>query len=598
MKLNFNKYLISACVLASLTSCMDDLRDINTDPDNMPSTRPEYMFTAATQNFLNSTRAHLTGLYGGAMAQMQYLTSKSGVDGNGHFVDPASIDGRSVYSPAWDDFYSRGRDLREVMNEIGRIDAAEQAQYQGLKAICQVLEVYQAWLVAETTGAMPYTEAFKGREEELLTPKYDLVQDLYKLFDENLKTSASALTNNANYVSLGTQDFFFKGDYTKWLKFTNAFRLRLAMRFQKADPAHFESVYSEVSNPELLPSSNDESCFYRHPKDFNNNIDDINQIWQSYQTTKAYVEFLKNSADPRLRLVVRGNEFRSDIDKYNQALAKYPEIAEMKWATDNYWGAPVSPKAVQDTLNWITGLEFEGCPRPGTPDQLDDITLRPTCLIQGRYFAKNGGYKEGEDNDNSAVALRKPGDEIKTKTALITYSDVCFMLAECALEKGSAAGRDANSWYQDGIRSSVDMYMAIGQETFVAAAVNNPVTSTEVETFLASPYGQLSGSNEQQKEMILSQMWVHGLTNANEMYAQWKRTGYPKFESESPYQYAAVLEDPYTVTGIKLTMPRRRNLPSSTHNAYERDLAMQKLLADPAYRTELDTKGRIWWDKE
>ena len=92
MKSNFNKYILSACLFATLTSCKDNLQDINTKPDVMPFTKPEYMFTNATHNFLNSSRAHLTGLYGGAMAQMQYLTSKSGVEGNGHFVDPASID--------------------------------------------------------------------------------------------------------------------------------------------------------------------------------------------------------------------------------------------------------------------------------------------------------------------------------------------------------------------------------------------------------------------------------------------------------------------------------------------------------------------------
>ena len=507
MKSNFNKYILSACLFATLTSCKDNLQDINTNPDVMPFTKPEYMFTNATHNFLNSSRAHLTGLYGGAMAQMQYLTSKSGVEGNGHFVDPASIDGRSVYSPAWGDYYSRGRELREIMKEIERLPEAEEATYQGLKAICQIVEVYQAWLVAESHGAMPYTEAFLGRDQNILTPKYDLLQDLYELFDDQLKEAASVLSSSNNFMTLGNQDFFFKGDYTKWMKFANAFRLRMAMRLQKADPSYFEKVLAEVGKAELLPSSNDESCYYRHPKDYNNNIDDINQIWLTYQVTESFVNFLKGSEDPRLRLVIRGNEFRADMDKYNQALSAYPEIAEMEWATDNYWGASVSPKKVLETQSWIQGYTFAGCPRPGS-DQMDDIVLRPSCLLQGRYFVKNGGYKDGEDNDNASVALRKSGDEIKMKTALITYSDVCFMLAECALAKGSVAGKDANSWYQAGVRSSIEMYQMLGEEIFVPAAVNQPVTSSEIDAFLASEFGQLSGSNEEKKEMILSQMWV------------------------------------------------------------------------------------------
>lgn len=601
MKLKFRKYIIPCFSLLLLSSCKDELQEINTSPDVMPTTKPEYMFTAATQNFLNSSRDHLIGLYGGALAQMQYLTSKSGVENNGHFVDPSDIAGRTVHSPAWGDYYNnRGRNLRETINEIERRDEAERAQYKGLKAICQILEIYQAWLVAETHGAMPYTEAFLGRDENINQPKYDYIWDLYTLFEEKLKQAVVDLSSTSGYIELGNQDFFYNGDYAKWSKFTNAFRLRIAMRMHKADPDFFETVLSEVGKAEMLPSSNEESCFYRHPKDHNNNIDDINQIWQSYQTTKAFVEFLKRSEDPRLRLMIRGNEFRTDLNKYKQVLGAYPEAAEITWAKDNYWGAPVSPKAVQDTLNWIRGIVYKNCPKLDDPTKLDDITLRPTSLIQGRYFVKNGGYKEGEDDDQTSIALRKPGDEIKMKTALITYSDVCFMLAECALTKGSVAGKTANAWYQDGIRSSIEMYQTIGAEIFVPAAVNTPITANEIDQFLASDYGKLSGSIEQQKEMILSQIWVHSLKNADEMYAQWKRTGYPKFEEDSPYQFAAILEQPYTNTGIKLTMPRRRNLPTSTQNPVERDIALQNLMkgnGGPSYGEELDSKGRIWWDR-
>lgn len=601
MIFKLKKYIIPCFSLLLLTSCMDDLQEINTDSELMPTTKPEYMFTEATKNFLNSSRDHLTGLYGGSLAQMQYLTSKSGVENNGHFLDPTEISGRSVYSPAWGDYYgNRGRNLRELIKEVARRDESEQLKYKSLVAICQILEIYQAWLALETHGAMPYHEAFLGRDENLNEPKYDYIWDLYKHFDEKLKESSATLTTATGQIVLGNQDFFFQGDYVKWAKFANAFRLRTAMRMQKADPEFFETVLAEVGNEGMLPSSNEESCFYRHPKDHNNDVNDINQVWQSYQTTKAFVEFLKRSEDPRLRLMIRGNEFRQDLNKYKQALAKYPEIANTTWATDNYWGAPVSPKAVQDTLNWIRGIVYKNCPKLDDPSKFDDITLRPSCLIQGRYFVKNGGYKDGEDDDQSSIELRKSGDAIKMKTALITYADVCFMLAECALTKGSIAGKTANNWYQDGIHSSIQMYQTLGEEIFVPAAVNSPITSEEIHQFLNSDYGKLSGSIDEQKEMILSQMWVHSLKNSDEMYAQWKRTGYPKFEEESPYKFAAILEQPYSNTGIRLVMPRRRNLPSSTLNPKERDIALRNLMKGngvPTYGEELETKGRIWWDR-
>lgn len=605
MKNIVKQSLILGLMAVSLFSCKDSLQELNTNPDVLPGTKPEYMFTSATFNIHRGTREHLVSLYNGSMAQMQYITSAGGVTENGHFVDPVSKTGREVYSPAWGDFYGCANSLREIVAEIERKTPEEQATYAGLKAMCQVIEVNEAWLCLETHGAMPYINALSGRDEGINEPDYDFIWDLYPIFEEKLKEASAALSNSGNYLALGNQDFFFRGDYTKWMKFTNALRLRIAMKLKKADTAFFEKVYGEVAKAGLLPSSNDESCFYHHSKDFNNDINDINVIRSGWMATKAYVDFLKESNDPRLRLLVRPNEFRHQSKEYDQALAKYPEIAQTEWAKDNYFGVTVSPKAVQDALGWITGTNYtyKQCPRLDDPNTFDDIVLKPGCQIQGRYLVKNGGYGKDQDKDLEQNALIGGTDNIKSKTPFITYSDVCFMLAECAVDKGAVIGKEANAWYQEGIRNSIAMYQMLAEETIVVAAKNDPVQAEEVTAFLASDFGKLSGTAEEMKQMILSQMWVHSLINADEMYAQWKRTGYPKFAGENPYQFAATLEQPYTLTGTKLVMPRRRNLPTSNMNGRKRDVALQGLLQGhgdtgaPVYGEELDTKGRIWWDR-
>lgn len=605
MKNRIKQSLMLGLMTISLFACKDSLQELNTDPDVLPGTNPEYMFTSATLNIHRGSRDHLVSLFGGSMAQMQYITSAGGVTENGHFIDPTSKRGREVYSPAWGDFYGCAASLRQIIVEIGNKTPEEQATYAGLKAMCQVIEINEAWLCLETHGAMPYINALSGRDEGINEPDYDYIWDLYPIFDEKLKEAAAAFSNSGNYLVLGNQDFFFKGDYTKWMKFTNALRLRIAMKLKKADTPFFEKVYAEVAKAGLLPSSNDESCFYHHPKDYNNDINDINVIRSGWMATKAYVDFLKKSNDPRLRLLIRPNEFRHQSKEYDQALAKYPQIAETKWAKDNYFGITVSPKAVQDTLNWITGTTYtyRQCPRPDDQTKFDDIVLKPGCQIQGRFFVKNGGYGKDQDKDLEQNKLIGGTDNIKSKTPFITYADVCFMLAECAVDKGTAAGKDANTWYQEGIRSSIAMYQMLAEETIVVAAKNNPVQEAEVATFLTSDFGKLSGTVEEQKQMILSQMWVNSLINADEMYAQWKRTGYPKFDGENPYRFAAALEQPYTLTGTKLVMPHRRNLPTSILNAKKRDIALQGLLKGhgdagaPVYGEELDTKGHIWWDR-
>ncbi|GAE18259.1 hypothetical protein JCM6294_1133 [Bacteroides pyogenes DSM 20611 = JCM 6294] len=49
------KYILGACALLLLSGCLDDYKELNTDPELLGMTDPRNVFTGATENFNNST---------------------------------------------------------------------------------------------------------------------------------------------------------------------------------------------------------------------------------------------------------------------------------------------------------------------------------------------------------------------------------------------------------------------------------------------------------------------------------------------------------------------------------------------------------------
>ena len=75
-----------------------------------------------------------------------------------------------------------------------------------------------------------------------LTPKYDTQAELFDLWEKQLKETVETLANDVTIdgikvtqQSLGSQDIIYQGDQTKWLKFANSLRLKLAGRLINED---------------------------------------------------------------------------------------------------------------------------------------------------------------------------------------------------------------------------------------------------------------------------------------------------------------------------------------------------------------------------
>ncbi|MEY8687264.1 SusD/RagB family nutrient-binding outer membrane lipoprotein [Bacteroides sp. AN502(2024)] len=617
------KYLyIGICSTLMLTSCLSEFQDLNTDPEQLGTTDPRNVFTGATLNFNNCSRSHLTGKYSGTMIYMQYLVSSGGASA-GSYISLAKQNERpQPYGPAYSFYYNANGDgfggfglrLDYLIHTVIPQDATPE-RYNDVKAVAQILLNYEQWLLLDTYGAAPITEAFRDANEGIRTPRYDLYQEsidgtpMYKKIDAEVKGAIDLLNaSNADQQNLGNNDFFYFGDIQKWIKFGNTLRVKMAQRLEKADKAFYESVINEVlTSANNIISNHEESCIYNHPNDYNNVTDDIQNITSNYVASAAFVNYLKAYDDPRLPIMVRPNGFgpgnnNKENDEWFETFKKEYDNYEEEYAqfTGRYVGMSANPDKSNEEFNKNAYLTLPYTKEDGTQANLE---IRMHSQAEGRYFVKNGG-RNGNNNMPGraieAIEYEINQDKIGCFTPILTYPETCLMLAEIALKKGAAvAGKNADAWYREGIRASIEQYRNWATKMYVVAqtAENsptyNPVTDEKITAYLARPEFQTATL-----EKIISQQWINLYMQPEEMWATWKRTGLPAFKDEPvPANGVAFLET-IKDAGVDLIIPRRNSLGTpNTLNIDNYNKAVEMLKQDTKYGAGTDrTEGRIWWD--
>lgn len=591
-------------LILSVSSCKETLQDINTNPELLGQTNPVYVFTGAIGNWNNSSRSDLTGKYNGVMQLMQYIVSSGGAQ-EGIYANVLKQNNPSPSVPYYGKFFHEqiGLRLRYLVDNVIAFHP-EKEKFSDLAAIAKMLEAYEAWLIFDVYGAAPYKEAFKVNEG-IRQPKYDYYQDVYKEFDSIVKASVDELsaTNKVPQAELGNNDFFYKGDISKWIRFGNTLRIKMAQRLEKADADHYSTVITEaLSHSGGIISTNDQSCIFYHGNEHNNNTDDMQILTYQYCVSNSFVNYLNANNDPRLKLLVRPNGFgklnNNEInDEVIDTLTKYvPDYKTIYpfWA-ERYNG--ISSNLDSSSSN----LQRSYFTIPITGDR--NVSIRIKSQIESRFFVKNGGQigTQVTSRDKEDDKYNYDLNSIKLFSPILTYPETCFMMAEIALKKGAAmGGKSAEQWYFEGVRSSLEIYQKWGERIKVPSAMDNtsdnyaPITNDAIASYL-----EQSNHLPVTLEKIISQAWVNYFMQPEEAWATWKRTGLPAFKDNgAPSGKVAFMET--IKSDESFLIPRRSILPRpNSLNEPNYNMAVEKLTSTPGYGPLVGyTQGRIWWDKE
>lgn len=205
----------------------------------------------------------------------------------------------STFDDYWNSFYV------VVLNNLYLLNRQANVNGNGMYAgVSKVLTAYTLGTATDLWGDIPYSESFDGTGNT--TPVYDSQETIYNSI-QSLLDSAILQLNEGKGVTPGTDDYYYNGDMSKWVKMAYTLKARYYMHLTKA-PGHTATEQAGLALTALSSgmSSNEDDCSFKYTGTSNSS-----NPWylHFYNTTtmilsSRYVDSLKSRNDPRLPYLV------------------------------------------------------------------------------------------------------------------------------------------------------------------------------------------------------------------------------------------------------------------------------------------------------
>jgi len=289
--------ILAACgALSLMMGCTKKFTQMNVNP-NAPTAVPATnifgrgILSSAGTLFGERLDIYYTGSYAGQTAGI-------GLGDYEYRVD--------INNSMWTGMYQAMADL------VNAADVAKAAGNNNLYAAALTMKAYDAQKTTDMWGDIPYSDAFR-LDSGILYPHYDKQSDVYNTILAELKTAADIFKSNAS-GAIGVGDLIYKGDVSKWKKFCNSLRLRVAIRMSNVDPTGATAVISEVlGDPVSYPvmTTNSDNAYLNFP-----GVSPDLEYWyvrlgtsgaytDQYRMNDVLISTLKANNDPRLPVYAR-----------------------------------------------------------------------------------------------------------------------------------------------------------------------------------------------------------------------------------------------------------------------------------------------------
>lgn len=138
---------------------------------------------------------------------------------------------RTIPQALWNGMYvSALADLKDAARIINDDKLLNAEVKKNQLAIIDIVQVYAFSYLVNTFGDIPYTEALDINNPQ---PKFDDAKTITTDLLNRLATSVGNLNEDADGFTSG--DILYSGDISKWIKFGNSIRLRIALLASDAD---------------------------------------------------------------------------------------------------------------------------------------------------------------------------------------------------------------------------------------------------------------------------------------------------------------------------------------------------------------------------
>jgi hypothetical protein len=470
-KIKYIGSIILSVLLA--TGCDNGFDEINTNKVDPTSLAPSLILNKAiiSTTYLDGTSTLGMLCYNFGIVQQvitPYGSSLSG--GNYNQLNNSNT------PLVWVNFY------RNVIKQLVAVteQTKDDPQQSNIYNSARIWKAYAFMILTDTYGDIPYFEAGKGYISEVIRPKYDAQEAIYKDILKELDEASGALDPAQSAV---TTDILYGGEVPKWKKLGYSLMLRAGMRLSKVDPTTAKSYVAKAVAGGVFASNADNSII-RHTAIYNNYI--ANHLAAREKTNfylaAPFVNYLKENNDPRL-----------------------PVFAV------RYVGAKGGPEQVGDRASSDPKVQI------GMPMGYNDVTINTVLAANGVVSL----WDFTQINLKTVLKLDAPEFHI-------TYAQVQLLLAEAAV-RGWVSG-DAAEYFAKGVRANLeqmalyDASAAIKEDVILAYLKAHPLTKGK------------------ELEDINTQYWVATFLDGNESWANFRRSGFPALK-KNPYPGSEIKED-------------------------------------------------------
>ncbi len=456
--------------MALTVSCTSDFENINTNKNNIATIGPAelpFLFSKAQSVAPNSQWNYQVAQNLFADQYAQYFACEATYFGSDRLVINQNWVG-AAFNPMYTEV------LPQLQTIFENSDPAS-AEY----ALANIWWVYTFHRITDYWGPIPYFSAGQSGT----TVPYDPQDAIYYDFFDRLENAVTVLNGKTTETPYGSFDLLYEGNVSKWIKFANTLRLRLALRISNVDPARAKSeAEAAVAGGVMTASPDDDALVERSLKGGDGNGLSIMQ-WNEFRMSASMESVLKGYDDPRM---------------------------------EEYF----VPSARDG--------EYNGLRNGLTSAQLTDAS----GLNDADYNSQQGPRW-------SPPAVGGTASYLETPQNVMCTAEAYFLRAEGAL-KGWNMGGTAKEFYESGIRNS---FLQWGITDDPTAYINSTSTPIAPGDFLNSPamtnIPVLFGATQEiQEEQIATQKWLALYPDGMEAWADFRRSRkvklYPVANSDNP----------------------------------------------------------------
>ena len=237
--MKLKKIIIPALLVFTFFSCRKDWLNVNTSPNTLPSSTPDFTFAAAANRIAGNLGPNELGEYWSG----QWTQSSTYILSNtifGYQFNNTNFD-------YWSGYYDILKDLQYAID-----GAATNPDLRYFGGTARVLKAYVMQIVVDLYGNAPYSDALKCLGS--LAPKFDDQKAIYEDLIKVLDTAITILKANPLPKAYAGSDFVFASQSgqsegtapTKWIQFANSLKLRILIR-QTRVPSRDAYIIAEIN---------------------------------------------------------------------------------------------------------------------------------------------------------------------------------------------------------------------------------------------------------------------------------------------------------------------------------------------------------------